>query len=251
MGKLFGPHQRLVLERLFGCDVVPTVLSGPFRGMRYLNESVWGSITPKWLGSYECELWEIVESSLETQYAKVVSVGCAEGYYAVGYPWRNSACEVFCFDIDPVSRQQVRRLAKMNGVSGRLKVDANCSPEALNRLLVGHVLTVMDVEGYETILLDNDSVPNLAHTDVLVELHNVQGADQEAVEGMLRARFDATHQITRYSGTGRTGWTTAYRTLWEGKLSPEELLQSVDEGRAAPQHWLWMAANEKFNEPTP
>jgi hypothetical protein len=251
MGNLFGPHQRLVRERLFGGEVALTVLSGPFRGMRYLDESVWGSITPKWLGSYECELWEVIESSLETQYARVISIGSAEGYYAVGYPWRNPACEVFCFDIDPVSRQQLRRLAMMNGVSKRLNVDARCSPKTLNRLLVGHVLTVMDVEGYETILLDMEKVPNLVRTDILVELHKIHGADQETVEVMLRARFAATHRITRYSGTERSGWTEAYRTLWEEKLSPEELLQSVDEGRTELQHWLWMAANEKFGEPTP
>ena len=251
MGKLFGPRQRLVRERLFGCDIEPTVLTGPFRGMRYLNETVWGSITPKWLGSYEFELWEVVESSLETQYPRIISVGSAEGYYAVGYAWRNPACEVFSFDIDPVSRQQARRLAKINGVSKRLNVGASCSHETLNRLLAGHVLAVMDVEGYETVLLDKEKVPNLVGTDILVELHNVQSADQEAAEQTVRARFAGTHQITGYSGTGRSVWTEAHRVLWDGKLSPEELLQSLDEGRAEPQHWLWMAANRKVGKASP
>jgi hypothetical protein len=35
------------------------------------------------------------------------------------------------------------------------------------------------------------------------------------------------------------------RCLWEGKLSQEELIQSVDEGRSEPQVWLWMAARLK------
>jgi predicted O-methyltransferase YrrM len=189
--------------------------------MRYLNESVWGSITPKCYVRMSVSFGEVVESSLEPQYARVISVGSAEGYFAVGYPWRNPAYEVFCFDIDPVSRQQVRRLAKMSGVSKRV---------ILNRLLVGHVLTVMDVEGYETILLDTEKVLYLAHTDMLVGLHEVHGGDQETVEVMLRARFADTYRITRYSGTGRWDWTEANRTLCEEKLSQEELLQSVDEG---------------------
>jgi hypothetical protein len=34
----------------------------------------------------------------------VISVGSAEGYYAVGYAWRNPECEGFCFDIDGIKK---------------------------------------------------------------------------------------------------------------------------------------------------
>jgi hypothetical protein len=183
---------------------------------------------------------EVVESSLEPQYARVISVGSAEGYFAVGYPWRNPAYEVFCFDIDPVSRQQVRRLAKMSGVSKRV---------ILNRLLVGHVLTVMDVEGYETILLDTEKVPYLAHTDMLVGLHEVHGADQETVECFALDLLPPTglpDTQARGAGIGRKPTALFAKKNFHKKSCSRALMRVIGS-----QHWLWMAANDKFGEPTP
>jgi hypothetical protein len=248
MGDLFGPRQRLVRKRLFGNNLEPTVLSGPFRGMRYLDEIVFGSITPKWLGCYEYELWNVVERSFAVQYSKIICIGCAEGYYAVGYASRSAAREVYCFDIDPLSRLQVRRLAQMNGVSERLIVRTACSHGTLNQLISDGSLAIIDAEGYEAVLLDLQKVPNLASADILVEVHNLQLENLKAVEQRIKARFAATHQITEYLGTDRSDWMANYRGIWLGKLSSEEVLQSVDEGRSEPQHWLWMAANANQGE---
>jgi hypothetical protein len=38
----FGSTQRLVRERFYPKDKVPCVLTGPFEGMRYIDETVWG-----------------------------------------------------------------------------------------------------------------------------------------------------------------------------------------------------------------
>jgi hypothetical protein len=153
----------------------------------------------------------------------------------MGYAWRNPSCEVFAFDTDTVSRTQARRLAKRNGVSERVSIGSRCSHDTLHRLLAGHTLLIMDVEGYESVLLDLQKVPGLAATDILVELHTV---DCPRVEEMIRTRFAGTHQVTSYSSTDRLEWVEAYRSLWEGKLSYEELIHSVDEGRIEPQVWL-------------
>jgi predicted O-methyltransferase YrrM len=85
--------------------------------MAYLDETVWGPITPKWLGCYELELHDIVETAIACRYDRVIDVGCAEGYYAVGFAWRMPETEVITFDIDPIARRQTRRLAAMAGVS--------------------------------------------------------------------------------------------------------------------------------------
>jgi hypothetical protein len=245
MRNLFGPRQLLVRERLFGPHGEPTVLSGPFRGMRYFYATIWGSITPRWLGSYEFELWNVIENSLATQYSRIINAGSAEGYYAVGYAWRNPSSEVFAFDIDPVSRTQTRQLAKMNGVSDRVRIEGCCSHDTLNRLLAGHTLLIMDVEGYEAVLLDPLKVPGLAATDILVELHDVGCQDQPRVEEVVHSRFASTHQITSYSGADRSAWMETHRDIWEGKLFRDELMQSVDESRTEPQRWLWMVTKGK------
>jgi len=102
-----------VAPKLYG-EMTPRVLSGPFKGLRYLDEIVCGPIMPKWLGSFECELHAIIEQIRNTQYSAVINVGCAEGYYAVGLAKLFPQVQVFGFDIDPLSRRQTRKLAKLN-----------------------------------------------------------------------------------------------------------------------------------------
>jgi hypothetical protein len=50
--KRYGDFQTKLKKKLFG-KANPVILSGPFKGMYYINEIVWGSITSKWLGTYE------------------------------------------------------------------------------------------------------------------------------------------------------------------------------------------------------
>src|SRR5437016_2600251 len=64
------------------------VQSGPFAGMLYVNQAVGSAHVPKLLGSYEAELHEIMRSVLTENYATIVDVGCAEGYYAIGLALR-------------------------------------------------------------------------------------------------------------------------------------------------------------------
>src|SRR5438094_9802013 len=66
-----------------------TVLNGPFRGLQYPSaEAICSAILPKLLGSYEKELHCTIERLCNTDCSVVVDVGCAEGFYAVGFARR-------------------------------------------------------------------------------------------------------------------------------------------------------------------
>src|ERR1700686_4848787 len=62
------------------------VQSGPFKGMRLSDQTTWGDgdLGAKILGCYEQELWPHLEGARRGAYRRVINVGCAEGYYAVG-----------------------------------------------------------------------------------------------------------------------------------------------------------------------
>jgi hypothetical protein len=63
-----------------------TVLHGPFEGMIYPATSLHDrNSVPKILGSYECELHDVIDSALRKKYYLAIDVGSAEGYYAVGF----------------------------------------------------------------------------------------------------------------------------------------------------------------------
>src|SRR5215204_4418004 len=59
------------------------VQEGPFAGMRYLSETR-DPILPKLVGSYEAEIQPWIRAAITQRYRRVIDVGCAEGYYAVG-----------------------------------------------------------------------------------------------------------------------------------------------------------------------
>jgi protein-L-isoaspartate O-methyltransferase len=86
------------------------VLTGPFAGVLYLNEPVWGAITLRWIGSHESCLWDVVREIIAKRYESILDVGCAEGYYAAGLCRASPASTVHAYDLDRDSLSQVERL---------------------------------------------------------------------------------------------------------------------------------------------
>lgn len=175
------------------------IRGGPFRGLRYLRTASCGALPPRLVGTYESELAPIIEAALRTSFDRVVDVGAAEGYYAVGFAARGKAGQVIAFEIEPATQDKLRQLAALNGVTSRLQVRGGADPESLCQALGGDsdreatsTFLLVDVEGYEDTLLDPVAVPALRSAHILVEVHLfVDGSLLER----LRARFVDTHDI--------------------------------------------------------
>jgi len=234
----YGSLQNEAYQVLFE-DGPPKVLSGPFAGMPYLNEVIWGPITPKWIGSYEAELHGVVEQLIAGQCRRIVNVGCAEGYYAVGLARRIPNANVVAFDLDPIARKQTARLASLVGVADRVEVRGNCTAPVLDELVGYRTLLGVDIEGFEIQLLDPQTVRNLARTSLLVEIHPSPPFDLAGVAKMLGDRFEPTHSLCWFSSESRNAQVDRYKSLWEGKISAERFAEYLDESRSEPQRWLW------------
>ena len=63
------------------------------------------SCVPKLIGSYEEEVHPIIEEIIRRRYSIVVNIGCAEGYYAVGFALRIPDAIVYAFDVDTTAQQ--------------------------------------------------------------------------------------------------------------------------------------------------
>src|SRR5690348_1337426 len=74
------------------------VNSGPFKGLEYISGAAGSAYTPKILGCYEQEIHAFIEEIINKSYSVIVDVGCAEGYYAVGFAYRSSDVKVYAFD---------------------------------------------------------------------------------------------------------------------------------------------------------
>ena len=240
--RTFSRHNADFREKLFSGGAAIAVQSGPFKGMRYLDETVWGSITPKWLGSYEAELHSIVARIVAHSYDTIIDVGCAEGYYAVGLAVVIPAAKVYAFDTDFISRAQVRRLATLNCVRDRLQIRAACNHSDLDTLSRGETLVVCDTEGFETQLLNPEIASSLRHDDILVEVHETSDSSLEA-ERLLQSRFAASHRIEQVIASDRDSWIEQNGQRFSPTISQEDLREATEENRTSGRVWLWMQAN--------
>ncbi|TXN60386.1 hypothetical protein FV228_23350 [Methylobacterium sp. WL18] len=212
------------------------ILSGPFAGLRYIDEITWGPIEPKWLGTYEFELHPILRDIIASSYNEIVDVGSAEGFYSIGLAWKCPSSTVFAFDVDPISREQQRRLASLNGVEN-LVIRKFCKNEDLQKLISDKTLVICDIEGHEIDLLNIDLTPRLKNADILVELHNTATRSMLDIEKEITNRFLKSHSIAVIN------FNPDIIARKSSLLSTEIIASDVmfDEYRdTKDQKWLWM-----------
>ena len=237
---LFERSRREFHSKLYHSDDEIRLLSGPFAGMFYLNTSSFGPVTPKWLGSYEWEIQDLVKHFCNDGYELVVNVGSAEGYDAVGFAWRSRRSRVLAFDIDPFARREVAHLARMNGVSERVTVAHTFSRSKLDAFSQEKTLLFVDIEGAEREFLDPSNCSALKRFDILVEVHELP-----EVEELLKNRFGQTHVIERRAQTDRTEWQVKHKELWSDRFNKDEIYLGTNEFRTGRQAWLWLKARER------
>ena len=209
-----------------------TVQSGPFQGMSYLRTAVGSALLPKLLGTYEMELRSAVAEALARRPKHVIDIGCAEGYYAVGFAMQDKKCSVTAYDISPLARRACRKLAKQNGTELQVAVRGACTHRRLAQSIGADSLVICDCEGFEWQLLDPTTVESLAGADLLVELHRSGAAP---VEHAFSDRFASTHQIEFITASGRDGSESELIAEW----SEQERRLATDEMRSNGQVWAW------------
>ncbi|CAN5773790.1 hypothetical protein BH11VER1_BH11VER1_10810 [soil metagenome] len=170
------------------------VKNGPFQGMSYPSAMSAGSaLFPKLLGSYERELHPLIENICTKSYNLIIDIGCAEGYYAVGFARRLRKAQILAYDIECRARELCATMATLNGVSDRVTIKAECSPLELASLsLPACSLIICDCEGYEMTLFSPEIAALMTKVDFLIEVHDFIDIE---ISAAIRKRFEATHEI--------------------------------------------------------
>jgi hypothetical protein len=215
------------------------VIGGCFKGLVFPRGAEHNDLVSKLLGTYERELAAIVEKIVRQGFDAVVNIGAAEGYYAVGLARRIPGTVVHAFEADEGMRSLLRAMVAANGVAERVRIKGKCEPADLHECLTpgGRDLVVCDVEGYESVLLDPTLVPQLAHSYILVELHELR---HEGITELLRTRFSGSHQIEQIRYEPRSAKDYPFRTFYTRLLPDRFLRNTVSEWRSEQQAWLWM-----------
>jgi hypothetical protein len=222
------------LNRRFAARHGLVVRRGPFQGLLY-PESLLdaGYVVAKIVGCYELELHRVIEKWIARAPARVVNIGAAEGYFAVGLARALPGATVFAFEIDEPTRDRCVELAEANGVADRVRVAGECTPHDLGELGGDDSVVLCDCEGCELELIDPARVPALREWELLVELHDfVDPVVSEAVP----ARFADTHRIELIPSRPREDQNPPELA----ELPPRERQLLLSERRPGPMEWAWI-----------
>ena len=220
------------------------IASGPFMGLKYIQEAAGSSFLPKLTGTYEMELWPVFASIAErgASFDGVVDIGAAEGSYAIGLARMCPNACVVSYEIDSHARELQTELARRNGLSDRLQILGAADVASIEAKLTQfkRVLVVCDIEGAEKEILDPSLIPSLAVAEILVETHESKAP---GIKQLLRERFSATHTIELYENRKRSA--AVCPDVLRRHLSDDEAATAVWEDRGLVQHWMWMKPTNK------
>jgi hypothetical protein len=175
------------------------VLQGPLAGMEFIERSAEGCHIAKLLGCYEQPLQPYIQKALSGHYTKIINIGCAEGYYAVGFARAVPGLISLAFDTDTNAQNSCRQLYEKNGVSDRVTIGGLFSPDDFAKFENEAALVFCDIEGAEEELLDPDVAPALRKLDIIVESHECL---RPGITQKLLSRFEATHTIELIEDNG-------------------------------------------------
>jgi hypothetical protein len=170
------------------------VSAGPFVGLRYPADRLADVDTPvgKLTGVYEEEIHQPFEAAIARGVTTFLDVGCADGYYAVGMPYRSPGLITHAFDLSADARELCRRVARINDLEDRVNVGKRFSARSLDNLNTDGALMLCDIEGGEVRLFDRELVRRLTNTTVVIEVHEDfrPGAGSD-----LTSRFAGSHSV--------------------------------------------------------
>lgn len=227
------------------------VWCGPWTGMRYLDAAHGSSLLPKVVGTYELELQPDAVQRIRAARRRVLDLGAAEGYYAVGSLLLNRSIHAVAYESSPEARAACLELAERNQVAHRLTLKGHCGLPELEAELAAHDvdLLVVDIEGGEQELLDPARLPALGSIPILVELHDVFFPGLKQV---LRQRFEATHTVREIHARDRSVRDIRAPWLrWAASLSPMLADRLLNERRPPGMSWYVLDPRENPAVPNP
>lgn len=213
-----------------------TVLSGPFKGLKYPSFYSHGSaLYPKLLGTYENELHEVIEKLSSISFSSIIDVGCAEGYYAVGLSKIFPNSKIIAVDVSEKARLACQEMFKINDISAN-NYSIMSAIDVIN-LPLKNTLIVMDCEGCEYDFFSEDIIHLFKDCYFIIELHDLKN---EKISPRIKELFANTHSLNFIYSVNpleKIGNSILAKELL--KYSKDELLVAFSE-RSGIMQWVVM-----------
>lgn len=210
---------------------------GPFEGLVYPSmKSVGSSFYPKIIGSYEKELWPILNEMKANDYSDIIDIGCAEGYYAVGFARMFENAIIHAYDTNFEARKLCREMSVINNVEERIKIHTNCSSEILEDFNFSRKgLIICDCEGCEKNIFTHKNLENMKNCDLIIETHDFLDIN---ISVKIKELFKNTHDLISIKSIDDIEKAHTYKFKVLDKCTLEDKLLYLSEYRPKIMEWV-------------
>lgn len=212
------------------------VYYGPFKNTYISEKFLWGDgdVSSKLMGLYEQQLFPYIESVINAEPDLVLNIGCAEGYYGVGFANRLPNSKVVMVDVNAAFSSIIDENINNNNLSN-VEVIFDSSHNTINRYInqSKNPFIFMDCEGAELHLLDKNYVERLKYTTIIVETHDFSNS---TITETIKSRFSNTHDVEVISSSSSKNMNIDIIK----NLSDVDKMLLWSEWRPCEMHWLYL-----------
>ncbi|MBS56861.1 MAG: hypothetical protein CMP16_03190, partial [Rickettsiales bacterium] len=124
---------------------------------------------------------------------KIINIGAAEGYYAIGFSLIFPDVKILAYEINHESNELLNKMIKFNKKQSQITTSANLCYEDFKKINPeSRLLIFSDCEGYEFELFQKNIIEKLINSDLIVEMHT-----DNFVATTLEKNFEQSHYIER------------------------------------------------------
>ena len=208
------------------------VTGGPFKNVKLSDSAAEGCFAPKLLGTYEQPLHKYITKF--TKYNKIINIGAAEGYYAVGLAKLFPEAHIFAYDSNPEAQKKCREVASLNAVHERITIGSVFSFSELDNFNDNNILIICDIEGEEYNLFKTLNETHLNMFDCLVECHD---CFKEGISDKIANILKKTHNIEIIKDSGER--IVQKKPKWFNNLAHLDQQLATWEWRSGPTPWIF------------
>ena len=214
------------------------VAHGIFKDMK-LNRNIYWSkndLTTHILGVYEKHILDQLIKFSKHKNTIFIDIGAADGYFAIGSAYSGLFQKVYAFEIQKNGREILSENAKANNCDKNIIIKSEANFNTLKEIIDIHTSAVIliDIEGGEFTLLNDQTLKLLRNCNVVIELHPSLVKDGNKKESEL---INSAKKFFKFSLIKRENYNpNLYEEL--DSFSDEERLLAFSEGREANMNWL-------------
>ena len=188
-----------------------SVIYGPYKGMFFSENNHWGigDLGPKIIGLYEFEVQnKLIDLVSNFKIENFVNIGAAEGYHAIGIAKKTGIQNFVLYEIDKKGQEILKENILKNELKKNIKIEneanLNSIYELNKKLDFSKTLFLIDIEGYELELFNDEILGLLKNSFLIIENHKFLLSKTKQIKYQeLVNKFDDSFNVELVSNTGR------------------------------------------------